>query len=184
MLPAGQVRKSLDAPASLWCRHDQRAIDSLGLVALGLLLLVAGGELLLRGAVAVATLARVTPAVIGLTVVAAGTSVPELAVSLIAALRGSEAIAVGNVVGSNIFNLLLILGAAGLIAPIEGALSVYAVVQKTIVDGEVRFDRALDLDGRSALEAEKKALEEKLRATNKSGGAADDDAQKPTAGTR
>jgi cation:H+ antiporter len=93
-------------------------IVSLGLVALGLLLLVAGGELLLRGAVAVATLARVTPAVIGLTVVAAGTSVPELAVSLIAALRGSEAIAVGNVVGSNIFNITFILGLAAVLRPL------------------------------------------------------------------
>ena len=65
-----------------------------------------------------ATLARVTPAVIGLTVVAAGTSVPELAVSLIAALRGSEAIAVGNVVGSNIFNITFILGLAALIRPL------------------------------------------------------------------
>ena len=65
-----------------------------------------------------ATLARVTPAVIGLTVVAAGTSVPELAVSLIAALRGSEAIAVGNVVGSNIFNITFILGLAAVIRPL------------------------------------------------------------------
>jgi cation:H+ antiporter len=91
---------------------------SMGLVALGIVLLVAGGELLLRGAVALATLARVTPAVIGLTVVAAGTSVPELAVSLIAAVRGSEAVAVGNVVGSNIFNITFILGLAALVRPL------------------------------------------------------------------
>jgi cation:H+ antiporter len=90
----------------------------LALIVLGLLLLVGGGELLLRGAVGLATLARVTPAVIGLTVVAAGTSVPELAVSLIAALRGSEAIAVGNVVGSNIFNVTVILGLAAVIRPL------------------------------------------------------------------
>ena len=91
---------------------------SLGLVLLGLLLLVGGGELLLRGAVTLATLARVTPAVIGLTVVAAGTSVPELAVSLIAALRGNEAVAVGNIVGSNIFNVTFILGLAAVIRPL------------------------------------------------------------------
>jgi cation:H+ antiporter len=91
---------------------------SIGLVALGLVLLVAGGELLLRGAVGLATLARVTPAVIGLTVVAAGTSVPELAVSMIAAIRGSEAVAVGNVVGSNIFNIAFILGVAALVRPL------------------------------------------------------------------
>src|SRR4051812_49560346 len=93
-------------------------MTSLGLVLLGLVLLVGGGELLLRGAVTLATLARVTPAVIGLTVVAAGTSVPELAVSLIAALRGNEAVAVGNVVGSNIFNVTFILGLSAVIRPL------------------------------------------------------------------
>jgi cation:H+ antiporter len=95
---------------------------SLGLVALGLLLLVAGGETLLRGAVGLATLLRLTPAVIGLTVVAAGTSVPELAVSGLAAHQGSPEIAVANVVGSNIFNIAVILGLCALIKPlpIEG----------------------------------------------------------------
>jgi cation:H+ antiporter len=87
------------------------------LVLLGLGLLVVGGESLLRGAVGLATLLRVTPAVIGLTVVAAGTSVPELAVSGIAAFRGSNDIAVANVVGSNIFNITLIVGLCALIRP-------------------------------------------------------------------
>ncbi len=86
---------------------------SWGLVLFGLVLLLGGGELLLRGAVGLATYARVTPAVIGLTVVAARTSVPELAVSLIAALKGNEAVAVGNIVGSKIFNLTLIVGVGG-----------------------------------------------------------------------
>ena len=62
---------------------------SIGLVGLGIILLVVGGEILLRGAVGLATLARLTPAVIGLTVVGAGTSVPELAVSGVAAAQGS-----------------------------------------------------------------------------------------------
>jgi len=88
------------------------------LVLLGLALLVVGGEALLRGAVGLATLMRLTPAVIGLTVVAAGTSVPELAVSVIASLRGSPDISVGNVVGSNIFNLTVVLGAVALVRPI------------------------------------------------------------------
>ena len=91
---------------------------SVGLIVLGLLLLVAGGEVLLRGAVGLATLARLTPAVIGLTVVAAGTSVPELAVSLVAAAQDKVDITVGNVVGSNIFNATLILGVAALIHPL------------------------------------------------------------------
>lgn len=93
-------------------------VTSAGLIITGLLLLVAGGEALLRGAVALATFARLTPAVIGLTVVAAGTSVPELAVSAAAAVRGSTDIAVGNVVGSNIFNIAFILGVAALIRPL------------------------------------------------------------------
>jgi cation:H+ antiporter len=92
---------------------------SIGLILFGLTLLVVGGEILLRGAVGLATLAKVTPAVIGLTVVAAGTSVPELAVSVIAALRGSGDIAVGNVVGSNLFNVAFILGLAALIRPLS-----------------------------------------------------------------
>lgn len=91
---------------------------SIGLILLGLILLVAGGETLLRGAVGLATLLRLTPAVIGLTVVAAGTSVPELAVSAIAALMGSADITVGNVVGSNIFNIAFILGLSALVRPL------------------------------------------------------------------
>ena len=90
---------------------------SIGLVILGLILLVIGGEALLRGAVGIATLAKLTPAVIGLTVVAAGTSVPELAVSGIASYQGKTDIAVANVVGSNIFNITVILGLCALVLP-------------------------------------------------------------------
>ena len=91
---------------------------SLALIALGLVLLVVGGETLLRGAVGLATLLRLTPAVIGLTVVAAGTSVPELAVSGVAAYQGSTDIAVANVVGSNIFNITVIIGLCALACPL------------------------------------------------------------------
>lgn len=87
-------------------------------VAGGLLLLFVGGELLVRGAVAFARQVGVSPLIVGLTVVSAGTSAPELVVSLIASLEGSPGIAVGNVVGSNIANILLVLGAAALIHPI------------------------------------------------------------------
>jgi cation:H+ antiporter len=90
---------------------------SIGLVAIGIVLLVLGGEIMLRGAVGLATILSLTPAVIGLTVVAAGTSVPELAVSGVAAYQGSTDIAVGNVVGSNIFNATVILGMCALIRP-------------------------------------------------------------------
>jgi cation:H+ antiporter len=85
---------------------------------LGLVLLVAGGELLVRGAVQIAQKFRISPLLIGLTLVGFGTSTPELVTSLQAAFAGSPGIAVGNVVGSNIANILLILGAAALIFPI------------------------------------------------------------------
>jgi cation:H+ antiporter len=88
------------------------------LIIVGVVLLVAGGETLLRGAVGLATLLGLTPAVIGLTVVAAGTSVPELAVSAIAAYQGKLDIAVANVVGSNIFNITVIIGLCALIRPV------------------------------------------------------------------
>lgn len=84
----------------------------------GLVLLALGGEMLVRGAVRVAERFGVSPLVIGLTLVGFGTSTPELAASLQAALAGAPGIAVGNIVGSNIANTLLILGVAALIAPI------------------------------------------------------------------
>lgn len=88
-------------------------------VLLGVILLVAGGEALLRGAVGLSILFRLTPAVIGLTVVAAGTSVPELAVSTIAAYQGKLDIAVANVVGSNIFNMTVIIGLCAISRPVR-----------------------------------------------------------------
>ncbi len=89
-----------------------------GQIVVGLVLLVWGGELLVRGAVALAASFRISPLVIGLTVVAFGTSAPELGVSLQAAVSGNADVAVGNVVGSNIINVLLILGAAALVTPL------------------------------------------------------------------
>ncbi len=80
-----------------------------GQILCGLVLLVIGGEILVRGAAALAAAFRITPLVIGLTVVAFGTSAPELGVSLQAALTGNADVAVGNVVGSNIVNILLVL---------------------------------------------------------------------------
>lgn len=88
------------------------------LTGLGLGILILGGEATLRGAVGLARLLGVSPAMIGLTVVAFGTSAPELVVSLEAALDGSPDLAIGNVVGSNIANILLILGVGALIAPL------------------------------------------------------------------
>lgn len=85
---------------------------------LGLVALVFGAELLVRGASKLATTLGVSPLVVGLTVVAFGTSAPEVAVSVNAALSGNTDLAVGNVVGSNIFNVLFILGLSALITPL------------------------------------------------------------------
>jgi cation:H+ antiporter len=85
--------------------------------ASGLVVLVLGARWLVQGSVDLARLAGLSELVIGLTVVAAGTSLPEVATSIIATLRGERDIAVGNVVGSNIFNILAVLGAGALAAP-------------------------------------------------------------------
>ena len=89
-------------------------------VAGGLGLLVGGAELLVRGAIGVAQRFGVSEAVIGLTIVAAGTSLPELAASTVAAVRGQGDLAIGNVVGSNVFNMLGILGCTALVSPVSG----------------------------------------------------------------
>jgi len=92
-----------------------------GLAGLGLLLL--GGSWFVDAAVEIAAAAGVSERVIGLTVVAVGTSLPELAASVVASVRGHSAMAIGNVVGSNIFNVLFVLGVAGLLSPIVGDTS-------------------------------------------------------------
>lgn len=96
------------------------------LVLVGLLLLVGGGEALVRGASGLALLARLSPTVVGLTVVAAGTSSPELVVSLRSALAGSDGIAIGNIVGSNIFNIGAVLGLTALMRPLRVSSSTLA----------------------------------------------------------
>lgn len=88
------------------------------LLLLGLIVLVVGGELLVKGAVGCSTAFKISPLVIGMTVVSFGTSAPELIVSLQSALAGNPEIAIGNIVGSNIVNITLILGITVLIYPI------------------------------------------------------------------
>lgn len=91
---------------------------NLFLLLVGLVVLILGGELLVRGATRLALLLKISPMVVGLTIVAFGTSAPELFVSIKSALAGSPDIAIGNVVGSNICNLALILGLTAIITPI------------------------------------------------------------------
>jgi len=90
-------------------------------IVAGLAILALGSRVLVENAVIIAKSVGVSEAVIGLTIIAAGTSMPELATSAVGALRGHSDIALGNVVGSNIFNILFVLGLASVIHPIENA---------------------------------------------------------------
>jgi len=94
------------------------ALAPLGWLAFGLVLLTLGGDGVVRGASGIARRFGISPLVIGLTVVSIGTSAPELVVSVTATLDGTHAVAVGNVVGSNIFNVLVILGLCALVRPL------------------------------------------------------------------
>ena len=115
---------------------------NVGMIILGFLCLIKGGDLLVDGATAIARKAKVSEMVIGLTVVGFGTSAPELLVSLQAALEGSSGLAIGNVVGSNIANIALILGVSSMIIPcptdkkticIDAPFMVFSVIAFSLV---------------------------------------------------
>lgn len=92
---------------------------SIGMVILGLVMLIGGGKLVVDSAISIAQSFGLSEKIIGLTILAAGTSLPELATSAVAAYRKNTDIAIGNVVGSNIFNIFFILGVTGFINPIS-----------------------------------------------------------------
>ncbi len=100
-------------------KATKRLIFDIILIAGGLLILVLGADLFIKGAIDVARMFGATDAFIGLTLVAFGTSLPELATSLVAAIKNEGDISIGNVVGSNIFNILGIIGIAGILIPIR-----------------------------------------------------------------
>ena len=102
-----------EIPTSTW---DSHWAVQVALIALGLVMLVVGADWLVESAVAFARAFGVSDLVIGLTVVAIGTSMPEIATSIVAAARGQRDIAVGNVVGSNVFNILAVLGLTGIVS--------------------------------------------------------------------
>lgn len=110
---------------------------SVGMVILGLTMLIGGGQLVVDNAIKIAQLYGLSEKLIGLTILAAGTSLPELATSCVAAYKKNTDIAIGNVVGSNIFNIFFILGVTGLIHPIpyNGALNfdLKVLVASTII---------------------------------------------------
>ena len=131
------------------------------LLAVGIALLIGGGTLLVQGASQLASRAGVSPLIIGLTVVAFGTSMPELMINSLAALSGASGLAFGNVIGSNIANLGLVLGVSALFVPIaiQGQLIVrelpllllaLAALLVMILDGPLRASTAL-IDASDAL---------------------------------
>ena len=121
-------------------------------LAVGLLTLLIGAKLLVAGAIGVAQLLGVSEVVIGITIVAFGTSLPELAVSLASALKGEYGLAIGNIVGSNIFNLLAVIGVAATISPAalpQNVLSLHIFVMVAFT--LVLFAMTYDYDGKSDL---------------------------------
>lgn len=94
-------------------------LEQIGILLIGLVILILGGEFLVRGSTSIALKAKISPLVVGLTIVAFGTSAPELLISVKAAIGGSPDLTMGNVVGSNICNLALVLGVTALIGPIR-----------------------------------------------------------------
>ena len=121
-------------------------------LVIGLATLLIGAELLVDGAIEVARVLGVSEVVIGVTLVAIGTSMPELAVSLVSALKGEYGLAIGNIVGSNIFNLLAVIGIAATIEPSAVApsvlsLHIFVMVAFTLV----LFAMTYDYDGKNDL---------------------------------
>lgn len=120
MLFLWYVYKQLGSEIPMHTTQKQRPVYVLvGLVLAGLAGLVAGGRIVVNSAVSIATDLGMSEKTIGLTIVAAGTSLPELATSVVAAIKKNNDIAVGNVVGSNIFNIFFILAASALIKPVS-----------------------------------------------------------------
>ncbi|OON95378.1 MAG: sodium:proton exchanger [Epulopiscium sp. Nele67-Bin005] len=116
------------------------------LLLIGFVLLIKGADFFVDGASSIATRLNVSPLLIGLTIVAFGTSAPELAVSITSALSGDNAIAIGNVLGSNIFNFLMVIGVSALIAPFAVDKDILAKeFPFTILAGIILFILGLDV---------------------------------------
>ncbi len=113
------VSEPLDSGASEATSADMSLGKSVGLLVLGMALLVASSRALVWGAVEIARGLGVSDLIIGLTIVAIGTSLPELASSIAAARKGEDDLAVGNIIGSNLFNTLMVVGIAASIAPMN-----------------------------------------------------------------
>lgn len=130
-----QLRPALQNRAALLAQKDENEVQMKpSLIAvnivLGLAAIILGGQLAVNGATGIARMFGLSETLIGLTIVAIGTSLPELVTSLVAARRGQNDIAMGNVIGSNLFNILLILGVSAVISPIS-------VLPTAVIDGAI-----------------------------------------------
>lgn len=99
-------------------KKESSMLKSIGLVVLGIVALKIGGDVTVDHAVVIAQQLHISEKVIGLTILAVGTSLPELVTSVVAAMKGNDDIAIGNIIGSNIFNMLMIIGVSALITPL------------------------------------------------------------------
>jgi len=129
-LHAAEAEEVGAVPLRLWL--------AVAMVTGGILLLVLGGELMIGAAVTLARAFGISEVVIGLTLVAVGTSLPELATSVVAALRRHSAISLGNILGSNLYNILAILGVSSLLAPVPIAPEI-ARVEMWVMAGFAAF---------------------------------------------
>lgn len=121
MVLGTQIRAALKNRDTLEVEEDEVAMPPIMIgvnIVLGLACIIIGGQLAVNGATGIARMFGLSETLIGLTIVAIGTSLPELVTSLVAARKGQNEIAMGNVIGSNIFNLLFILGVSATITPI------------------------------------------------------------------
>ena len=99
--------------------HELTLVKSLLLILLGIVAVILGGQLVVQNSIILAKILNISDTIIGLTIVALGTSLPELTTSIIAAKKGEHGIAIGNAIGSNIINILLILGVSSIISPLS-----------------------------------------------------------------
>ena len=132
--------------------HDVSMPKALMWLALGLGILLVGAELLVNGAINIARAMGVTEVVIGITLVAVATSLPELAVTVVSAVRGEYGLALGNIVGSNIFNLLAVVGVASVIEPAalpQSVLSLHIFVMVAFT--LVMFAMSYDYEGKGQI---------------------------------
>jgi cation:H+ antiporter len=146
--PSDPIKKDYEAEIP----KDVRPSTAMLWLGIGLVCLLIGAQLLVDGSMYVARFLGVSEVVIGIVLVAFGTSLPELAVSLVSALKGEYGLAIGNIVGSNIFNLLAVIGIAATIAPTAMAptvlsLHIFVMVAFTLV----LFAMTYDYDGKSEL---------------------------------